>query len=333
MGPSRWVATALAAVTVAAAAVAAAAPAAAAASTNGTVYTFAHGDVTTGVAVTPPAPPGRGRHRSGGRRGRIRGGTIVGRGDAVSGATFAVKLFNEDGSTFFCMGSLVDRRHVLTAASCGVTAGMKARVGGLDLYKGWYLNIKTATPYPWYQEATQINDLAMLELEDPPALSDYADSGVVPIELAPNDYVPPQLRISGWGANASDGTGPAWGGGVRELRSGFQPTTDPDLCDALLGGFRTLDLSRQVCTNFESLEDTALCYLDTGGALWDRRWTGPGTYQYRIYGVAAYWAIPEGSGEMCPFGEPNVFTKVRPLAWWIQKIMREAESRLAAASS
>eukprot|EP00168_Porphyra_purpurea_P017596 TRINITY_DN614_c0_g1_i1.p3 TRINITY_DN614_c0_g1~~TRINITY_DN614_c0_g1_i1.p3 ORF type:complete len:102 (-),score=39.42 TRINITY_DN614_c0_g1_i1:216-521(-) len=94
------------------------------------------------------------------------------------------------------------------------------------------------------------------------------------------------------------------------------PTNEFDVCDALLGGFRTLAPTKQICANFESFEDTALCYLDTGGALWDRRWIAPNTYQYRLYGVASYWAIPEGTDDMCPFGEPNMFTKVRSFLWW-----------------
>jgi len=306
MGRTRWMVAALAAAV--ATAVAVAAPAAAAEKKR---YRFDHGDASKGVAVIPPTPTPSAR-----RRGRIVGGRIVKASDEVKGARFAVKIFNEVGSTFFCMGSLVSRSYVMTSASCGVKAGMKVRVGGLDLYKGWYLNIEAATPYPWYQAGSQINDLAMLKLENPPTLADYADSGVVPIEMAPNGFVPPMLRVSGWGANNSDGSGPAWGGGTRELRSGFMPTNDFDICNALLSEFRNLSPATQICANFESLEDTALCYLDTGGALWDRRWIAPNTYQYRLYGIASYWAIAEGSGEVCPFGEPNMFTKVRPYLWW-----------------
>ncbi|GAB0489017.1 hypothetical protein MMPV_000232 [Pyropia vietnamensis] len=269
----------------------------------------------------PPVPNAR-------RKSRIRGGRSVTSLSDISGAPFLVRLFSNNGTTLRCLGSLLSDRHVLTAASCGVTVGSAARVGGLDLYGGYVLRVATVTPFPWYNPEARLGDLAVLTLTGAPSVAVWASRGVVPAALPPNGWVPPMLRVSGWGGIAANGSGTAWGGAVRTLRTGLMPVTPWDMCEAVLSGQVPLDVDRQVCANFESLEDTALCRLDTGGPLWGLRATAAedATQSQVVYGVASYWLLFEGNDEVCPLAEPTMFTKVRSFTWWVEKMLTADEA-------
>ncbi|KAK1863216.1 hypothetical protein I4F81_005777 [Pyropia yezoensis] len=282
---------------------------------------------TTTARAIPWTPPSRGGDappgRTARRKSRIRGGRAVTSLSDVSGAPFLVRLFSDNGATLRCTGSLLSDRHVLTAASCGVTAGSTARVGGLSLYGGYVLTVAAVTPFPWYDPAGRLGDLAVVTLADAPTAALWASRGVVPASLPPNGWVPPTLRVSGWGGNAANGSGTTWGGAVRTLHTGLMPVTPWEVCEAVLAGQTPLDVDGQVCANFESLEDTALCRLDTGGALWGRRAAAAGetTRSSVVYGVASYWALAEGNDDACPLAEPTLFTKVRAFNWWVEKVL------------
>lgn len=83
-----------------------------------------------------------------------------------------------------------------------------------------------------------------------------------------------------------------------------------------------------MCANFESLEDTTLCHLDTGGPLWGRRAAAAGetTRSRVVYGVASYWALSEDNEEACLLAEPTLFTKVRAFNWWVEKMLAAEEA-------
>lgn len=286
----------------------------------------------TGQATTSWKPPTPGGNtplvRNARRKPRIRGGRKDTSMSDVSAAPFLVRLFSNNGTTLRCVGSLLSDRHVLTAASCGITVGSAARVGGLDLYGGYVLRVAAVASYPWYDPETRLDDLAVLTLADAPTVAVWASRGVVPAALPPNGWVPPMLRVSGWGGIAANGSGTAWGGAVRTLRTGLMPVTPWEVCEVVLSGQTTFDVDRQVCANFESLEDTSLCRLDTGGPLWGLRAAAGGeeTQSRVVYGVASYWLLPEGNDEVCPLAEPTIFTKVRSLVWWVEKMLAVEEA-------
>lgn len=60
--------------------------------------------------------------------------------------------------------------------------------------------------------------------------------------LPANVWVPPTLRVSGWGGIAANGSGTTWGGAVRTLHMGLMPVTPWEVCETVLSGQTPLDV-------------------------------------------------------------------------------------------
>lgn len=275
---------------------------------------------TTGVLPSPPEVAIPTRAATPARAGRLRGGRVVKSAADIGGSLFLVRLFSPDGKRLLCTGTLISGRHVLTSASCGISTNSTARVGGFGLYDGYFLRIASVTPCPWYAPVGRLADAAVVTLDAAPTVATWAARGVVPAVLPPSKWVPDTLRVSGWGGTSADGSGTTWGGASPNLRTGIMPVTPWEVCEAVLMGQTRLRPASQICANFESLEDTALCTLDTGGPLWERRLVGEKAVHV-VYGVASYWALPEGKAEACPLAELTLFAKVHPLSGWVCKMM------------
>eukprot|EP00170_Pyropia_yezoensis_P006370 contig_25941_g6390 len=231
------------------------------------------GDRTTPVIVTEAK-------KSPGRKGRI--------------------IFTPDGAGFFCAGSLVSPRHVLTRAGCNVLPGDVVRVGGTKLFEGLRYKVQKVNAHPGFKPAGDVHDIAMLTLANPRSEAVMLRDGVAPTA------------------------------GSLQLKRGYQPLRSWAECALIFDQVRLpgsgkplpIDVQAQVCTNFGSAKSGALCQRDVGGPMFrvDTKWLGGvKTKVYTLYAVSSFWIGT--AAEVCPQGLPNVGTKVAYYKRWIQAAM------------
>lgn len=274
------------------------------------------------AATPPPTSPGR---VSGGRRGRIVGGREVSDRDPETGEQFMAKLFTPDGAGFYCGGSLVSPRHVLTRAGCNVFPGDVVRVGGARLWDGLWYRVQKVTNHPGYVPAGDLNDIAVLELQAK-SEEEMLRAGVVPVKMSENFGNPHGFYVTGFGAtDAAAATA-----GSLQLKRGYQPLRPWSKCREITDAVRLPDGSAlrvweqaQVCTNYQSNWSGALCERDVGGGMFraDDVWVnGVRVKEYTLFAVASYWIGT--STQVCPQGYPNVGTKVAFYKDWIASAMQ-----------
>jgi len=280
------------------------------------------------VAGVPPgasvADSSRARPYRLGRRTRIVGGTRVTKRDPDAGVEFMAALFTPDGKGFYCGGSLIDNNHVLTRAGCYPRVGDKVRLGSDVLFKGLEATITRVTAHPDFQPVGDLNDLAVLRLNNPGAAALLA-AGALPIILDTSGANVHGHYIHGFGAvdKASRSAGSL------QLKRGYQPRVPWAKCREVLDGVMVapgksipIDEKKQVCTNYGSYRSGALCQRDPGGAMFRVNVitvNGKRVKQPVQYAVASYWiAVP---AQKCPQGLPNVGTLVAPYKAWIAGAM------------
>lgn len=149
------------------------------------------GDRTTPVIVTEAK-------KSPGRKGRIVGGRVVGDSDRDTGSQFFAKIFTPDGAGFFCAGSLVSPRHVLTRAGCNVLPGDVVRVGGTKLFEGLRYKVQKVNAHPGFKPAGDVHDIAMLTLANPRSEVVMLRDGVAPVAMNTNFGRPHGFYITGF---------------------------------------------------------------------------------------------------------------------------------------
>src|SRR5881296_3497278 len=115
--------------------------------------------IAAAAAVAAPAP-------------RIVGGTVA----TSPWPAQALVLVDKDGASFMCGGTLVAPAWVITAAHCVTTAaGSVAGPGSFDVVLGSRTAMSGGTEHgvarvvrdPQYNDATNTNDAALLQLDDP----------------------------------------------------------------------------------------------------------------------------------------------------------------------
>ncbi|KAF4805397.1 acrosin-like protein [Turdus rufiventris] len=94
----------------------------------------------------------------------------------------------ENGTWHMCSGALIHTQWVVTVASCFIRAGDISRwevvIGASDLSQlgpeAELRHIQTIVVHEHYNSATAMNNIALLELDQPVECSDYIQLGCVP---------------------------------------------------------------------------------------------------------------------------------------------------------
>ncbi|OSX70656.1 hypothetical protein BU14_0696s0006 [Porphyra umbilicalis] len=132
-----------------------------------------------------------------------------------------VKLFLPGGTRFYCSGTMLTHRSVLTAAHCftgGTSTARQAvgdvvRVGGMGLFDGILSYVEKVDLHPTFDISTYIGDVAVVTLTANIDPRDAARRGVYPAQLGTPSQIRygSYIRLSGWGVSNKAGRG---GGGV-----------------------------------------------------------------------------------------------------------------------
>ncbi|KAL0267589.1 UNVERIFIED_CONTAM: hypothetical protein PYX00_009821 [Menopon gallinae] len=221
-------------------------------------------------------------------------GKIVGGSDTnISEVPYQVSL--QYRNRHICGGSILDSRHVLTAAHCvhGMNSQVMSVRAGSSLHSsgGEVHRVRRATVHPNYREATSDNDIAMLELATPITPS----SGARAVQLARSEPRPGERAlVSGWGATREGG------GASRTLKSVSVPTISRESCQRMYMRFNTVTENMWCAGYHEGKRDA--CQGDSGG---------PAVVNGRLAGVVSW-----GAG-CARRASPGVYANVARYQDWI----------------
>ncbi|XP_076449525.1 trypsin 3A1-like [Babylonia areolata] len=240
------------------------------------------------------------RHRSYGSR--IVGGWKVDDCDTVP---WQVGLHINRSS--LCGGSIISKRHILTAAHClgpDITPDLvKVYVGNKHILGGKSVKVQRITVHEAYNGATKENDIAMFTLGESIPFGRCARK----ICLTPN-FFPENVTctVSGWGTTA-------WQGDVSDvLKMTHVPTFHDNCKDAYKIPYANYPSNQNVmiCAGFPDGR-TDSCQGDSGGPLvcWDKEHN-----HFVQVGVVSY-------GAQCATELPGIYTKVSAYMDWIEWAM------------
>jgi secreted trypsin-like serine protease len=218
--------------------------------------------VVAALALAPAAPAAAADHTP-----LIVGGTAAPAGAWPSIAFLAGRFEDPDGNrhVFHCTGSVIAPTWIVTAAHCAFgnpgkpPDSMDVTLGVTDYTdpSRQVIAVDRFVPDPAYDSKNDLNDIALLHLEQPTALP--------AMRLATNDqaaagrYVsdPTVPNAAGWGA--IDQEGDTFTTELQQAYLQIHSTTD---CHRLIPGF---DDATQTCAG--TIDRTGVCFGDSGGPL------------------------------------------------------------------
>jgi len=204
-------------------------------------------------------------------------------------------------SCWFCGGSLISNRWVLTAAHCtqGATT-VQVRLGGtLVNSPGLAITSTRLITHPSWSSNGIRNDIGLIQL--PSAVT--FTSRIRPVCLprrslhANQNFAGQRAQISGWGRYSDS---------VNSISSFLRDVTVPIISNSQCSWRPP---STQLCVN--TAGGRSSCSGDSGGPLQIRQSDG----SYMEVGIVSY-----GAASGCERGIPAVFTRVTEYLSWIQQV-------------
>ncbi|XP_060646974.1 melanization protease 1 [Drosophila nasuta] len=232
-----------------------------------------------------------------------------------------------------CGGSLINNRYVLTAAHCvsavpanwrltGVRLGewdttmdpdcTKERSGRSDCNDPYVdVPVSEAIPHPQYpgNARDQMNDIALLRLQNQVALTDFISPVCLPTrpEQRNTIFLGRKMVVAGWGRTETNATSNI------KLKAEIEPVTS-EACNNRYSSQRRSISSSQICAG--GVEGVDSCRGDSGGPLVMEEITD-GYGNYFLTGVVSYGPTPCGLA-----GWPGVYTLVSAYIEWIDSTIR-----------
>ncbi|XP_059842838.1 serine protease 56 [Hypanus sabinus] len=239
-------------------------------------------------------------------------GKIVGGNVAAPGSWPWLVLLELSGNVM-CGGVLVKESWVITAAHC-FTGNRNENywrvvIGKYDLRKQdpeeRIFQVNQIITHPKFNERTFNNDIALLELTAPIAISEHLNFVCLPenIEELPAGTM---CYIAGWGSMYEDGPS------ADVLIEARVPLLAQSTCKTALG--KDLITTQMFCAGYLT-GNVDSCQGDSGGPL---TCMDPASKKYYLYGITS-WG--DGCGQR---GKPGVYTRVPSLINWINSEMKKS---------
>lgn len=206
-----------------------------------------------------------------------------------------------------CGGTLIDDRHVLTAASCFKQSLFPARytiaLGAHKLSDTAYstVDVERLIFHSDYNDVTNENDIGLMRLTEPiPSASGSVGTACLSQSVKRSSALD-SFVIAGWGATRflSGVTRP-----TNELRQAKVNVMTE--CSRVYPNF---DVRKQICAGTANFSSDA-CQGDNGGGLFEKRTTD--TDRWVLAGIVSY-----GNG-CATTGYPSVYVRVSAYFDWIE---------------
>jgi len=202
---------------------------------------------------------------------------------------------------YFCGGSIISEKYILTAAHCadGVYSH-EVVIGAHEIRdpSNTIINAYSPTVHPEWDSFSLSNDLAILELDTEIDWAEFGDNAAPNCLATSGDFSGQTALVSGWGRPSDNA------GGISDvLRKVEAPVMSQSECESYWGNLN----EGIVCINTEGGHSS--CNGDSGGPL-----SIPGSV-YEQIGIVSF-----GSAAGCEIGAPAGFSEVAKYIDWISSV-------------
>lgn len=238
---------------------------------------------------------------------------VGGRETLINEYVFPVSIKYVTDKQGFCGGSIITRRHILTAAHCihDITKPIQVVVGEHDFNSDFETNVTDIIPvrqivkHERYNHDEMTNDIAILVLGRDIIFNNLVGPICLPNE--PYDVLGQYLKVLGWGMTSTNGK---FSNVLQKVDLKVVPLSD---CAARYTNEIDLRNPKQICT-FAHQRDS--CQGDSGGPL---------VYHDSVINRYVQLALVS-YGKDCASADPAVNINVYSYYDWIQEAVRKSNA-------